>query len=77
MEINEAFSSDSILNQVTEIEKKLNTFDVTADAEKKEISKGMNLTTQDRPIDNIRNITPTLRLFSYRCIFCSRRFVSM
>lgn len=35
----------------------MNTFDVSNDPNKKEINKGMNLTTQDRPIDNIRNIT--------------------
>lgn len=35
----------------------MNTFDVSTDINKKEKNKGMNLTTQDRPIDNIRNIT--------------------
>lgn len=35
----------------------LQTFDTSTDTEKKETNKGMNLTTQDRPIDNIRNIT--------------------
>ena len=57
IEINEAFSSDSMLDEINEIEEKLNTFDISTDSEKKEKNKGMNLTTQDRPIDNIRNIT--------------------
>ncbi|MEI6118606.1 MAG: hypothetical protein WCP92_05270 [bacterium] len=35
----------------------MNTFDVSTDPDKKEKNKGMNLTTQDRPIDSIRNIT--------------------
>jgi len=35
----------------------MNTFTISTDPEKKEKNKGMNLTTQDRPIDNIRNIT--------------------
>jgi hypothetical protein len=35
----------------------MNTFDVSTDPDKKEKQKGMNLTTADRPIDNIRNIT--------------------
>ena len=35
----------------------MNTFDVSTDANKIEKHKGINLTTQDRPIDNIRNIT--------------------
>jgi hypothetical protein len=35
----------------------MNTFNLSTDPEKTEVKKGMNLTTTDRPIDNIRNIT--------------------
>jgi len=35
----------------------MNTFAVSNDPNKKEKNRGMNLTTTDRPIDNIRNIT--------------------
>lgn len=57
IEINEIFSSPDIFWEITQIKNTINTFSGSDDLEKKETSKGMNLTTQDRPIDNIRNIT--------------------
>lgn len=57
IEINDAFSPANILGEIAKIKTMINTFDVSTDPEKKEKNKGMNLTTQDRPIDNIRNIT--------------------
>jgi len=57
MEINQLFSPAEVFNEITQQKTVMNTWDVSADPEKKEKNKGMNLTTQDRPIDNIRNIT--------------------
>lgn len=57
VEINQAFSPADILGEIAQIKNIMNTFSGSTDAEKKEKNKGMNLTTQDRPIDNIRNIT--------------------
>lgn len=57
IEINQEFTSPSILEEISQAKTTINTFAVSTDAEKKEKNKGMNLTTQDRPIDNIRNIT--------------------
>ncbi len=57
VEINQLFSSPEVFGEITQIKTLMNTFDISTDPEKKETNKGMNLTTQDRPIDNIRNIT--------------------
>ncbi|MEI6672315.1 MAG: hypothetical protein WCL02_02915 [bacterium] len=45
------------MGEIAQIKTMMNTFTISNDPEKKEKNKGMNLTTQDRPIDNIRNIT--------------------
>ena len=57
IEINQAFTPANIFGEITQTKNTMNTFDVSNDPNKKERNKGMNLTTQDRPIDNIRNIT--------------------
>ena len=57
VEINQLFSDAEIFWEVTQTKATMNTFTISTDPEKKEKNKGMNLTTQDRPIDNIRNIT--------------------
>ncbi|HBB03400.1 TPA: hypothetical protein DCZ39_00640 [Patescibacteria group bacterium] len=57
MDINASFTPAIIFGQITQTKNTMNTFDVATDPNKKEKNKGMNLTTQDRPIDNIRNIT--------------------
>ncbi|MEI7918878.1 MAG: hypothetical protein WCH65_01325 [bacterium] len=57
MEINQIFSHPEIATEVAQTKTTMNTFTISNDPNKKEINKGMNLTTQDRPIDNIRNIT--------------------
>lgn len=57
IEINQALSPADILWEIALIKSTMDTFSWSTDAEKKEKNKGMNLTTQDRPIDNIRNIT--------------------
>ncbi|MEI6774300.1 MAG: hypothetical protein WCL18_05970 [bacterium] len=57
VEINQLLSPPEIFGEIAQIKTAINTFDVSTDPEKKEKNKGMNLTTQDRPIDNIRNIT--------------------
>lgn len=57
VEINQLFSPTSVSSEIAQIKALINTFEVSTDPEKKEKNKGMNLTTQDRPIDNIRNIT--------------------
>lgn len=57
VEINWLFSSWEIFSDIVQTKTTINTFDVSNDPDKKEKNKGMNLTTQDRPIDNIRNIT--------------------
>lgn len=57
VEINQAFSPADIFGEITQIKNTMNTFSGSNDPDKKEKNKGMNLTTQDRPIDNIRNIT--------------------
>ena len=57
VEINQLFSAPEVFGKITQIKTLMNTFGISTDPEKKEINKGMNLTTQDRPIDNIRNIT--------------------
>lgn len=56
-EINARFSAPSVFSEIAQVKTTMNTFDVSDNADKKETNKGMNLTTQDRPIDNIRNIT--------------------
>ncbi|MCX6825442.1 MAG: VCBS repeat-containing protein [candidate division SR1 bacterium] len=57
LEINQAFSPAKVLGEMTQVKSTMNAFDVSSNPDKKEKNKGMNLTTQDRPIDNIRNIT--------------------
>lgn len=57
VEINQIFGHPEIATEITQTKTTMNTFDISTDANKKEKHKGMNLTTQDRPIDNIRNIT--------------------
>ena len=57
VEINQEFTAPEIFTEIAQTQTTMNTFDVSTDPDKKEISKGMNLTTADRPIDNIRNIT--------------------
>ncbi len=51
------FAPTKVAAEITQVQAKMNTFDVSTDPEKKEQNKGMNITTPDRPIDNIRNIT--------------------
>lgn len=57
VEINQLFSPTNISTEITQATAIINTFGVSTDPDKKEKNKGMNLATQDRPIDNIRNIT--------------------
>ncbi len=57
VELEQTFAVGSLAIQIQAIKMVLNTFSGSNDPEKKEKNKGMNLTTQDRPIDNIRNIT--------------------
>lgn len=57
IEINQEFSLPTIAAEIAQTKILMNTFAVSTDPDKKEKNKGMNLTTQDRPIDNIRNIT--------------------
>ncbi len=57
IEINQTLSPPDIFGEITSIKNSMKSFDVSSDPDKKETNKGMNLTTQDRPIDNIRNIT--------------------
>jgi len=57
VETNQAFSPASVSDEIAQVKSTMNTFDVSTDPDKKEKNQGMNLTTQDRPIDNIRNIT--------------------
>jgi hypothetical protein len=56
-EITTLFTPPAISSDITALQGTLNTFLTTDDTNKVEISKGMNITTADRPIDNIRNIT--------------------
>lgn len=57
VELAEAFENNEIRTQITYLQGKIQSFIQTSDENKKETTKGMNLTTADRPIDNIRNIT--------------------
>lgn len=57
VEISQAFSPANVSIEIAQTKTVMNTFDISTDPNKKEKNKGMNLTTQDRPIDNIRNIT--------------------
>lgn len=57
VEINQSFSATNVASEIAQTKSTMNTFDISTDPDKKEINKGMNLTTQDRPIDNVRNIT--------------------
>ncbi len=57
VEIHQTFSQLDLFKEITQIKSSMETFTVSTNSEKKEKNKGMNLTTQDRPIDNIRNIT--------------------
>lgn len=56
-EINTIFNENEIGGEIIATTTILDTFSTTTDTEKTEIKKGMNITTADRPIDNIRNIT--------------------
>ena len=56
-EIIQELTTGAIFEEIQQIAGGIYTFDISTDADKKEINKGMNLTTADRPIDNIRNIT--------------------
>jgi hypothetical protein len=55
--INTLFTNPDIFDEITGAKTIMNSFDISTDPDKKETNKGMNLTTSDRPIDNIRNIT--------------------
>ncbi|MFA5747781.1 MAG: hypothetical protein WC872_01575, partial [Candidatus Absconditabacterales bacterium] len=57
--IKEFFDSTTFLTDISNIKKTMDSFTILSDTEinKKEIIKGMTIVTQDRPIDNIRNIT--------------------
>jgi len=55
--INTLFTNPDIFEEITGVKTIMNSFDVSTNPDKKETNKGMNLTTSDRPIDNIRNIT--------------------
>lgn len=57
VELDQAFASGNLALQITSVKDVMKTFSGSNDPEKKERNKGMNLTTHDRPIDNIRNIT--------------------
>lgn len=57
VEINQSFSPTKVSTEIAQTKTTMNTFTVSSDPDKKEMNKGMNLTTSDRPIDNIRNIT--------------------
>ena len=57
VDIDKAFGATGILADIQTAKAVVDTFTISTDANKKEVSKGMNLTTSDRPIDNIRNIT--------------------
>jgi len=57
IEINSGFLANEISGEINQVKTTMNIFDLSTDTEKTEVKKGMNLTTTDRPIDNIRNIT--------------------
>jgi len=57
VEIIQSFSAPAVADEIMQTKTTMNTFAISTDPDKKEKKKGMNLATQDRPIDNIRNIT--------------------
>jgi hypothetical protein len=56
-EITALFAPTAVSTEIGYLQGTLNTFLTSTDVNKIEISKGMNITTADRPIDSVRNIT--------------------
>ena len=57
LKMNLSFTELNVSKEILQAKAKINRFDISNNPDKIEINKWMNITTQDRPIDNIRNIT--------------------
>ena len=56
-DIQDAIDDQAWTSETTDLRQTINSFATSNDAEKKDTIKGINITTADRPIDSMRNIT--------------------